>query len=123
MSSTARPLALAFACLLGLGLGLACKSGGGSNAPGQVTAVEGGPACPRSVPAKGAPCPRGEAEFCVYRTTGETDYMLQAMVPDVAGYDRLYKRLIARVPLTDVSSFFVMEKVKETTELPLDYAG
>lgn len=59
----------------------------------------------------------------VYRTTGETDYMLQAMVPDVAGYDRLYKRLIARVPLTDVSSFFVMEKVKETTELPLDYAG
>ncbi len=59
----------------------------------------------------------------VYRTTGETDYMLQAVVPDIAGYDRLYKRLIARVPLTDVSSFFVMEKVKETTELPLTYAG
>lgn len=58
----------------------------------------------------------------VYRTTGETDYMLQAVVPDIAGYDRLYKRLIARVPLTDVSSFFVMEKVKETTELPVDYA-
>lgn len=59
----------------------------------------------------------------VYRTTGETDYMLQAVVPDIAGYDRLYKRLIAKVPLNDVSSFFVMEKVKETTELPLDYAG
>jgi Lrp/AsnC family transcriptional regulator len=59
----------------------------------------------------------------VYRTTGETDYMLQAVVPDIAGYDRLYKRLIAKVPLTDVSSFFVMEKVKETTELPLSYAG
>ena len=58
----------------------------------------------------------------VYRTTGETDYMLQAVVPDIAGYDRLYKRLIAKVPLTDVSSFFVMEKVKETTALPLDYA-
>ncbi len=58
----------------------------------------------------------------VYRTTGETDYMLQAVVPDIAGYDRLYKRLIAKVPLTDVSSFFVMEKVKETTELPLSYA-
>ena len=57
----------------------------------------------------------------VYRTTGETDYMLHAVVPDIAGYDRLYKRLIAKVPLTDVSSFFVMEKVKETTELPLDY--
>ena len=58
----------------------------------------------------------------VYRTTGETDYMLQAVVPDIAGYDRLYKRIIAKVPLTDVSSFFVMEKVKETTELPLGYA-
>ena len=57
----------------------------------------------------------------VYRTTGETDYMLQAVVPDIAGYDRLYKRLIAKIPLTDVSSSFVMEKVKETTELPLGY--
>ena len=59
----------------------------------------------------------------VYRTTGETDYMLQAVVPDIAGYDRLYKRLIAKIPLTDVSSSFVMEKIKETTALPLDYAG
>jgi Lrp/AsnC family transcriptional regulator len=59
----------------------------------------------------------------VYRTTGDTDYMLQAVVPDITGYDRLYKRLIARVPLNDVSSFFVMEKVKETTALPLDYAS
>jgi Lrp/AsnC family transcriptional regulator len=54
-----------------------------------------------------------------YRTTGETDYMLRAAVPDIAGYDRL---LIAKVPLTDVSAFFVMEKVKETTALPLDFA-
>lgn len=59
----------------------------------------------------------------VYRTTGETDYMLQAVVPDIAGYDQLYKRIIAKVPLSDVSSSFVMEKVKETTELPVDYAG
>ncbi len=58
-----------------------------------------------------------------YRTTGETDYMLRAAVPDIAGYDRLYKRLIAKVPLTDVSAFFVMEKVKETTALPLTFAG
>jgi Lrp/AsnC family transcriptional regulator len=48
--------------------------------------------------------------------------MLRAAVPDIAGYDRLYKRLIAKVPLTDVSAFFVMEKVKETTALPLDFA-
>lgn len=59
----------------------------------------------------------------VYRTTGDTGYLLQAVVPDIAGYDRLYKRLIAKIPLTDVSSSFVMEKIKETTALPLDYAN
>ena len=55
----------------------------------------------------------------VYRTTGDIDYLLQAVVPDVAGYDALYKRLIARISLSDVSSSFVMEKIKETTALPL----
>lgn len=59
----------------------------------------------------------------VYRTTGETDYVMHAVVPDVAGYDRLYKRLIARIPLSDVSSSFVMEKIKETTALPLGETG
>lgn len=56
----------------------------------------------------------------VYRTTGETDYLLRAVVSDIAGYDRLYKQLIASIALTDVSSSFVMETVKETTALPLD---
>jgi Lrp/AsnC family transcriptional regulator len=56
----------------------------------------------------------------VYRTTGETDYLLQAVVSDIAGYDQLYKRLITRISLTDVSASFVMEKIKETTALPTD---
>ena len=55
----------------------------------------------------------------VYRTTGDIDYLLHAVVPYVAGYDALYKRLIARISLSDVSSSFVMEKIKETTALPL----
>lgn len=59
----------------------------------------------------------------VYRTTGDTDYVMHAVVPDVAGYDKLYKRLISRIPLADVSSSFVMEKIKETTALPLGEAG
>ena len=59
--------------------------------------------------------------IAVYRTTGDTDYLLHAVVPDIAGYDKLYKRLIAKIPLNDVSSSFVMEKVKETTVLPLAY--
>ncbi len=57
----------------------------------------------------------------VYRMSGEIDYLLQAVVPDVAAYDGLYQRLIARVKLTDVSSSFVMEKIKTTTVLPLTY--
>lgn len=69
-----RLLAYALAAGLAGSAGFACKSGGGgSQSPGTVTAIEGPSSCPRSVPAKGAPCPRGESEFCVYRTTGN-DY-------------------------------------------------
>jgi len=42
------------------------------------------------------------------------------VVSDIAGYDQLYKRLITRISLTDVSASFVMEKIKETTALPID---
>jgi Lrp/AsnC family transcriptional regulator len=58
----------------------------------------------------------------VYRMTGDVDYLLQAVIPDVAAYDRLYKRLIGKITLADVSSSFVMEEIKSTTILPLDYA-
>jgi Lrp/AsnC family transcriptional regulator len=56
------------------------------------------------------------------RTAGEIDYILQARVPDVAAYDRLYKKLIARLDMSDVSASFVMEEIKSVTELPLDFA-
>jgi len=58
----------------------------------------------------------------VYRLTGDLDYLLQAVIPDVAAYDSLYKRLISKITLADVSSSFVMEEIKATTVLPLDYA-
>ncbi len=57
-----------------------------------------------------------------YRTSGEVDYILRARVPDVAAYDRLYQRLIARVDMVDVAASFVMEEIKDTTEVPLGYA-
>ena len=57
----------------------------------------------------------------VFRMSGDIDYLLQAVVPDVAAYDGLYQRLISRVKLSDVSSSFVMEKIKMTTVLPLGY--
>ena len=57
----------------------------------------------------------------VYRMAGDVDYLLHAVVPDMPAYDALYKRLIAAVELNDVSSSFVMEEIKNTTQLPLTY--
>lgn len=57
-----------------------------------------------------------------YRMAGEIDYLLHIVVPDIAGYDRVYKQLIERVELNDVSASFAMETIKSTTALPLDYA-
>jgi Lrp/AsnC family transcriptional regulator len=54
-----------------------------------------------------------------YRMAGDVDYMLRVVVPDIAGYDAFYKRLIASVPLTNVTSRFAMEKIKSTTALPI----
>ena len=57
-----------------------------------------------------------------YRMSGEIDYLLRVVVPDIAAYDRFYKKLIAKIELSDVSSSFAMEQIKYTTALPLDYA-
>lgn len=57
----------------------------------------------------------------LYRMSGEVDYMLRVVVPDIAGFDAVYKKLIARVPLSDVTSSFAMEQIKSTTALPLEY--
>jgi Lrp/AsnC family transcriptional regulator len=54
-----------------------------------------------------------------YRMSGDLDYLIKAVVEDMPGYDRLYKKLI-KADLFDVSSSFVMETIKQTTQLPLD---
>ncbi len=56
-----------------------------------------------------------------YRTSGEIDYTLKVVVPSIEAYDDFYKRLIARVDLYDVRTVFVMEQMKQTTALPLEY--
>lgn len=53
------------------------------------------------------------------RMTGDLDYVLRVRVPDVAGYDAFYQRLIARVPVADISASFVMDDLIETTALPV----
>ncbi|MGE0062513.1 MAG: Lrp/AsnC family transcriptional regulator [Xanthobacteraceae bacterium] len=54
-----------------------------------------------------------------YRMAGDVDYMLRVVVQDMARYDAFYKRLIAAVPLKNVTSRFAMERIKSTTELPI----
>lgn len=54
-----------------------------------------------------------------YRMGGDVDYLLKIMLPEISDYDAVYKRLIAIAPLSDVSAYFAMEALKNTTELPL----
>ena len=57
-----------------------------------------------------------------HRMAGDVDYMLRVVVPDIAGYDTFYKRLIGTVPLKNVTSRFAMERIKSTTALPIGLA-
>lgn len=57
-----------------------------------------------------------------YRMSGEVDYLLRVVVPDIASYDAFYKKLISRVDISKVSSAFAMEQIKYTTALPLNFA-
>ncbi|MCG8429308.1 MAG: Lrp/AsnC family transcriptional regulator [Chromatiales bacterium] len=56
-----------------------------------------------------------------YRMSGDIDYLMRVVVPDIAAYDRFYKRLIEKIDIHDVSSSFAMERLKYTTQLPVDY--
>jgi Lrp/AsnC family transcriptional regulator len=58
----------------------------------------------------------------ILRMSGDIDYLLKVHVPDMAGFDQVYKKLVKVADLQDVSSSFVMEVIKSTTALPLDYA-
>ena len=55
----------------------------------------------------------------VHRMAGDVDYLLRVAVADMAAFDRFYSRLIALVPLKNVTSRFAMELVKGTTAFPL----
>jgi Lrp/AsnC family transcriptional regulator len=56
-----------------------------------------------------------------YRMSGQVDYLLKVVVPDIAAYDAFYKKLVSEIDIEDVSSAFAMERIKDTTQLPLNY--
>lgn len=47
-----------------------------------------------------------------WRMSGDVDYLLHVVVPDIAAYDTFYRRLIGAVPLRNVTSRFAMERIK-----------
>jgi Lrp/AsnC family transcriptional regulator len=58
-----------------------------------------------------------------WRLTGETDYLLRIVVPDIATYDTVYQRLIARLEFSNLVSSIAMEEMKFTTAVPTNYFG
>ena len=56
-----------------------------------------------------------------YRMSGQVDYMMRVVVPNIEAYDQFYRKLISRIELSDVSSSFAMEQIKFTTALPLEF--
>jgi Lrp/AsnC family transcriptional regulator len=55
----------------------------------------------------------------IYRMAGDTDYLLKLHVGGMEDYDRVYKKLITKVALSDVSASFAMETIKNERALPV----
>ena len=56
-----------------------------------------------------------------HRLTGNFDYILKVVLPNVEHYDVIYKRLIRRIELFEMSAYISMETVKLSNSLPLDH--
>ena len=56
-----------------------------------------------------------------YRLSGTTDYLLKVLVPSIDKFDEFYKKLTDKIDLSDVTTSFAMEEIKQTSNLPLDY--
>jgi Lrp/AsnC family transcriptional regulator len=58
----------------------------------------------------------------VHRLTGNFDYILKIVLPDVEHYDVVYKQLVSRIELFDMSAYISMETVKAAGGVPTNYA-
>lgn len=56
-----------------------------------------------------------------HRLAGNLDYIVKIAVTDIAHYDAIYKRLVSRIDLFDVSAYISMETIKEDKGLPTAY--
>jgi Lrp/AsnC family transcriptional regulator len=58
----------------------------------------------------------------VHRLTGNYDYILKIVLPRVEHYDVIYKQIVRKTELFDVSASISMEVLKSGGALPVDYA-
>ena len=57
-----------------------------------------------------------------YATTGEADYLLRVMVPDVAAYEHFLRDFVFSLPgIAKVHSNFALKEIKQETALPVGY--
>ncbi len=57
----------------------------------------------------------------VHRLTGNFDYILKLVLPNVEYYDIIYKKILHRVELYDMSAYISMETVKQSSALPTSH--
>jgi Lrp/AsnC family transcriptional regulator len=57
----------------------------------------------------------------IYRMSGDVDYMLRVVVPDIQVYGAVYSKLIESCEFLDISASFALESIKHTTALPLNH--
>ena len=57
----------------------------------------------------------------VHRLTGNFDYIIKLVLPNVEHYDVIYRQLVGRIELFDMSAYISMETVKLSTGLPTNY--
>ena len=63
---------------------------------------------------------RAEVLEC-YLMTGDSDYLLRVVVPDVAAYERFLKDSLTRIEgVAGIKSSFALKQVKYSTVLPID---
>ena len=56
-----------------------------------------------------------------YLMTGDSDYLLRVVVPDVSAYEAFLKDHLTRIPgVASIKSSFALNRVKYETALPLD---
>lgn len=54
-----------------------------------------------------------------FRIGGDYDYLLKIVTRDMGAYDAVYRRLIAKVELDTVTSYFAMETIEEQRPIAL----